>query len=87
MKRPENYHKELAEEYEKSGMTMLAFCKEKGITYGALHYAIGKGKKGQTEGAFVKVETADTVTFLVGRNRTSVTMGIHDLIGILGRLL
>ena len=69
MNRPENYHKELAGDYEKSGMTMLAFCKEKGITYALLRYAIEKGKRKKEPalGSCVKIDLADTVTFSVGR--------------------
>ena len=48
---------------------MLAFCKEKGITYALLRYAIEKGKRKKEPalGSCVKIDLANTVTFSVGR--------------------
>lgn len=91
MSKPENYFSELVKEYHERTMTRKEFCKRKGISYTALHYAIVKVRKREEKeepASFVQLSTTkDKVTFQFGKNHLDVTIEISSLIEILEKIL
>lgn len=89
MYKPENYHENIVKEYYESHLSIIGFCRLKGISYSSFYHSMKRVKqkeKKESPCSFVKVNTTDMVTQL-GKNNLDIKIDSSTLIDLLRKLL